>query len=438
MDCYKVHILLPSLVLASLAACINISAQSASSLGDMQTLDPLLESGREAFMNYEFDAAQDYYTKYATRQRKARKETDPILNDLQRQLDIAAAQFERVQDIVVIDSIPVRASDFFRHIRIPASAGYLLPSTEIPFAAGRDAASMAFTPESQSVMLWAQPDSTGTFRIVESLRLADGRYSEPQYAPEFLNGGGDADFPVLCADGLTLYYSSDGENSMGGYDIFETVRDAQTGEYMPPSNVGMPFNSPYDDFLLVADEENGVGWWATDRNGLGEYITLYVYMLPDMRRNFDGDDEDRLSRARVDNYHLTWVPDYSDNSDDSDDSAASSAESIDYARLASEIRRIQPGERPKAEEFYLPLNGGKVYTRYDELPDAKARSAVRAYMDAVSKFEKEYQALRDDRRKYDKSRDNSLGLRIRQQEEALDKTRETVSKLLIDVYGVLR
>ncbi|MDE6294530.1 MAG: hypothetical protein K2M03_00535, partial [Muribaculaceae bacterium] len=170
MDFYKVRILLPSFLIASLTVSFNLSAQSTETVSDMQTLDPLLESGREAFMNYDFDAAQDYYNKYAARQRKARKETDPALDELQRQLDIASGQFERVQDIVVIDSISVRANDFFRHIRIPASAGYMLPSTEIPFAAGRDAASMAFTPESQSLMLWAQPDSIGTFRIVESLR----------------------------------------------------------------------------------------------------------------------------------------------------------------------------------------------------------------------------------------------------------------------------
>ncbi|MDE6295731.1 MAG: hypothetical protein K2M03_06675, partial [Muribaculaceae bacterium] len=271
--------------------------------------------------------------------------------------------------------------------------------------------------------------------------LADGTYAEPQYAPELLNGGGDVDFPVLCADGITLYYSSDGENSMGGYDIFETVRDAQTGEYMPPSNVGMPFNSPYDDFLLVTDEENGVGWWATDRNGLGDLITLYVYMLPDMRRDFSGDDEERLSRARMDNYHLTWQrenTDGSDGSDLSDESDRSERSDSDYARLAAEIRRIQPGERPKREEFYLPLNGGKAYTRYDELPDAKTRSAVKAYMEAKSRYEKEYQTLREDRLKYDKSRDNSLGLRIRQQEESIAQTRERVNQLLNAVYGILR
>ena len=101
---------------------------------------------------------------------------------------------------------------------------------------------------------------------------------------------------------------------MGGYDIFETVRDAATGEYMPPSNVGMPFNSPYDDFLLVTDEQNGVGWWATDRNSLEDMVTLYVYMLPEMRRNVDPESDDLMSLARLSEYKLTWEADTLDNS----------------------------------------------------------------------------------------------------------------------------
>lgn len=424
---------------ALLAGAFFLSGESiAQTFEDTPISDPLIEQGREAFLNYDFEKARDAYSRYAARQRKARKEIDPELDILLTRLDNAERQLERVQDIVIIDSIAVRASDFFRNIRIPASAGYLLPSTEIPFAKGRGAASMAFTPESQSVMLWAEPDSTGTFRIMESLRLADGSYATPVMASDILNAGGDVDFPVLCADGLTLYFSGDGDNSIGGYDIFETVRDARTGEYLPPSNVGMPFNSPYDDFLLVTDEENGVGWWATDRNCLGDYITLYVYMLPEMRKNYEGDDEQRISRARIDDYHATWTNHDSSDSDDDDELSQPAAAAPDYASLAAEIRRITPGQRPKADEFYLPVKGGRVYTRYDQLPDAGSRAAVKSYNDALAKFNAQQQALDDDRRKYDKSRDKSLGLRILQQEESLEQSRQKLKELLSAVYRSLR
>ncbi|MDE5772962.1 MAG: hypothetical protein K2H86_00715 [Muribaculaceae bacterium] len=425
-----------------------------SSAQDYNTIasDPLLESGRNAFMNYDFDTARECYGKLAARLRKSRKASDPeseelqqVLESEQRRLETAERQLERVQDIVIIDSISVRAADFYKYIRIPSSAGYLLAPSEIPFAGGRDAASMAFTPESQSLMLWTEPDSLGAYRIMESLRLADGKYADPVMASDILNNGGDVDFPVLCADGLTLYFSSDGDGSMGGYDIFETVRDARTGEYMPPSNVGMPFNSPYDDFLLVTDEENGVGWWATDRNNLGDQITLYVYMLPDMRRDFEGDEDERIARARISDYKSTWVSrgdndDINDPENDSDDSREGNGNVIklDYAKLASEIRQIHPGQRPKEDEFYLPVQGGKVYTRYEQLSNAEARDAVRKYMDALSSYEKENAALHEDRLRYDKSRDNSLGLRIQQQEQKLATAREKVQKLLVSVYRILR
>lgn len=414
--------------------------------------DPLLESGRNAFLNYDFNTARECYGKLATRLRKSRKpsdyEAEELLQELgnaQRRLEIAERQLERVQDIVIIDSIAVRAADFYKYIRVPSSAGYLLSPSEIPYARGRDAASMAFAPESQSLMLWTEPDSLGTYRIMESIRLSDGRYAEPVMTSDIINNGGDVDFPVLCADGLTLYFSSDGNGSMGGYDIFETVRDAQTGEYMPPSNVGMPFNSPYDDFLLVTDEENGVGWWATDRNNLGDQITLYVYMLPEMRRDFEGDEDERIARARISDYKSTWVA-QGDSADPQDpESDKNDAEETngkvnkpDYAVLAAQIRQIKPGQRPKEDEFYLPVHGSRVYTRYEQLPDAKVRDAVRKYMDALSSYEKESAALHEDRVIYDKSRDKSLGLRIQQQEQQLSAARENVQKLLISVYRILR
>ena len=48
------------------------------------------------------------------------------------------------------------------------------------------------------------------------------------------------------ADGVTIYYASDGEG-LGGYDIFVTRYNTNTDTYLVPENVGMPFNSPYND-----------------------------------------------------------------------------------------------------------------------------------------------------------------------------------------------
>ena len=55
---------------------------------------------------------------------------------------------------------------------------------------------------------------------MQSSRLADGSWEQPEPLGDVLNEGGDANFPFLMSDGVTLYFANDGENSLGGYDIF--------------------------------------------------------------------------------------------------------------------------------------------------------------------------------------------------------------------------
>ena len=93
-------------------------------------------------------------------------------------------------------------------------------------------------------------------------------------------------------DGVTLYFANNGENSLGGYDIFMTRRsdgDGEGKEYFQPQNVGMPYNSPFNDFMMAIDEASGLGWWATDRNQIPGKVTVYVFIPSQMRVNVEPD-----------------------------------------------------------------------------------------------------------------------------------------------------
>jgi outer membrane protein OmpA-like peptidoglycan-associated protein/tetratricopeptide (TPR) repeat protein len=64
----------------------------------------------------------------------------------------------------------------------------------------------------------------------------------------------DEDGVFIHPDGKTLYFSSRGHTTMGGFDIFESTMDS-TGKWSKPINMGHPINSPDDDiyFVLSAD-----------------------------------------------------------------------------------------------------------------------------------------------------------------------------------------
>ena len=104
----------------------------------------------------------------------------------------------------------------------------------------------------------------------------------------------------MMQDGMTIYYANNGTSSLGGYDIFISRKD--DNEYYKPQNIGMPYNSPYDDYMLAIDETTGVGWWATDRNQLGDSITIYKFIPQDMRINYDVDTIDLVKFARIQDY----------------------------------------------------------------------------------------------------------------------------------------
>jgi tetratricopeptide (TPR) repeat protein len=74
-----------------------------------------------------------------------------------------------------------------------------------------------------------------------------GVWSIPVSLGSTINTARDEDSPFLMPDGKTLYFSSKGHNSMGGYDIFVSHLSPETLTWSKPENIGYPLNTPYDD-----------------------------------------------------------------------------------------------------------------------------------------------------------------------------------------------
>lgn len=89
---------------------------------------------------------------------------------------------------------------------------------------------------------------------------------------------GNDDYPFMLADGVTLYFASDGEGSIGGYDIFVSRIDTESGRFFRPDNIGMPFNSTANDYMMAINEVANLGWFATDRNQPEGKVCIYVFV----------------------------------------------------------------------------------------------------------------------------------------------------------------
>ena len=90
----------------------------------------------------------------------------------------------------------------------------------------------------------------------------DGTWGNVRNMGPKVNTEENEDAPFLHPNGLILMYSSEGHNSMGGYDIFQTEltpKDSMWSEPGEPVNLGYPVNTPGDDkyFVLGLDGKHG-------------------------------------------------------------------------------------------------------------------------------------------------------------------------------------
>jgi len=196
--------------------------------------------------------------------------------------------------------------------------------------------------------------------------------------------GGNAIFPYLMSDGVTLYYASDGDGSLGGYDIFITRNDGE--KYLQPQNVGMPYNSPANDYLLAIDELTGAGWWATDRNAPEGKVTIYVYVPRDVRKNYSVDREDLVSLARVNSI------------------ASTREKGRDYSEIVKRINSIGTNNATARGQngFSFALPTGKVCKRMGDFHSVEGRRAMKAYLLYEAELERTQQRTEALRARYAK------------------------------------
>jgi outer membrane protein OmpA-like peptidoglycan-associated protein len=101
----------------------------------------------------------------------------------------------------------------------------------------------------------------------------------PQKMNGNINTSEDEESPFIHADGQTLYFSSKGHATMGGYDIFKANLNTK-GVFSSPENLGYPINSVGDDlyFSLSADAKNG--YFSSEKStGFGGQ-DLYTIKMP--------------------------------------------------------------------------------------------------------------------------------------------------------------
>lgn len=125
-----------------------------------------------------------------------------------------------------------------------------------------------------------RPGGHGGKDLYRVRRLPNGEWSQPKNLGPNINSTYDDDAPFLDIDGSTLYFSSTGHATIGGYDIFTSQKlDDET--WGTPENIGYPLNTVDDDIYLTVDAGGRRGYYSSEqRNGFGQldiYQVDFIY-----------------------------------------------------------------------------------------------------------------------------------------------------------------
>lgn len=129
--------------------------------------------------------------------------------------------------------------------------------------------------DGQTLYFTSDKSGQGGMDIFRSRRLPTGEWAVAENLGEVINTKYDEEAPFIHPDGKTLFFSSKGHNSMGGYDIFFSVEE--NGKWSTPMNIGSPMNTPDDEYFFVMSTDGKRAYYASS-NGQG-YGGKDIYLM---------------------------------------------------------------------------------------------------------------------------------------------------------------
>jgi outer membrane protein OmpA-like peptidoglycan-associated protein len=138
----------------------------------------------------------------------------------------------------------------------------------------------SITPDGKVIYFASNRQGTlGGLDLWKIEQKADGSWGAPVNLGPEVNSKANEDAPFIHPDQKTLFFTSDGHNSLGGRDIFQSKLVAN--KWTKPENMGYPVNTTANDnyFTLIADGKRA--YFSSDRKGgQGSQDIYYLDMPP--------------------------------------------------------------------------------------------------------------------------------------------------------------
>lgn len=340
---------------------------------------------------YRFAEAEKEFERY---QRAKRRDKD-ALTKLDEKRDYAARLqrvVSRTENVQIIDSLVVSKTNFLSAYNVSASAGTLMPMNE--FFKNRDNGNQTlYMNERKDKIYYSQGDAFLGSDLYTMEKLLDNFGNEKKLS-DAINTAGSQAYPFVMTDGLTIYFASTGHNSFGGYDLFVTRYNLASDSYLTPNQLNSPFNSPFNDYLMVIDEEKGIGWFASDRFQPADSVCVYTFIPNPKVTLVESDDDNYLAnRALISSISDTWE------------------EGKDYTSLRARARQRVATRDHAQGDFTFVINDKATYRSLTDFKSAQARNLFSNAMELEKQLKQLTEELSDMRNRFAEGGSGNASLR---------------------------
>lgn len=369
--------------------------------------------------SYRFEDAVNCFEEYITELNKRKKPTEEAEALLEKnKADLR--MLKGVEEVCIIDSFVVDKNNFLTAYKISEESGKLLTFNDFFHTEGEHLGTVYET-EIGNKVYYSELGEKGNLDILSKNRLADG-WSNGRPLPGNINESGNANYPYVLSDGLTIYYATDGEG-LGGYDIFVTRYNTNTDSYLTPENVGMPFNSPYNDYMYVIDEYNNLGWFASDRFQPEGKVCIYVFVPNASKRtyNYEAMDTQQMIRlAQIHSLQETWKD----------------LNEVNEARIRLKEAVNRKPQEHRTRDFSFVIDDNTTYYQLNDFKSPKAKQLFQRYQQLGKDYSRQEEKLESQRVQYaqaDQQGKNKMTPAILDLEKRVLKMSEELDSLAIDI-----
>lgn len=370
------------IILLALFAVLSASAQRR---GKKVQQPKYTVTAQEAMAAYDFSLAEEILEHQIA---ELTKKKQPTIHEEELLETVRKSQLKlhATEQVTIIDSVILPKNQVLGQIKLSEESGTILSYADF-FKSDKSNDCTLFRNELGNRVVYSEPNQKGHLRLKDK-SLIGGEWSMERQLKGFEEEEEDnLNFPFMLTDGITMYYAAECEESLGGYDIFMTRYDADNGQFLAPENIGMPFNSPANDYLMVIDEFQQLGWFVTDRNQPADTVCLYTFIPTETRRIYNEQElsaKKLAAMARISSIKDTWK----------DMNAVNAAKK----RLA-DARQGHKNET-KNRDFTFVINDLRTYYTLSDFKDPLAQQKAKIWYETQKEYDAKTAELASLRAKY--------------------------------------